>query len=80
MFEEQEAEKGGKVEGRSGCGGCGGCEVEPRSSVNRKIWTAGELHQMRRKENKYNSTLDLDHTADAGGLKLSGGGIRRSVA
>jgi hypothetical protein len=50
MFEEQEAEKGGKVEGRSGCGGCGGCEVEPRSSVNRKIWTAGELHQMRRKE------------------------------
>jgi MinD superfamily P-loop ATPase len=77
MFEEQEAEKGGKVEGRSKCGGCGGCEVEPRSSVNTNICTAGELH---RKENKYNSTLDLDHTADAGGLKLSGGGIRHSVA
>ncbi|KAJ7881692.1 hypothetical protein B0H13DRAFT_1891269 [Mycena leptocephala] len=37
MFEEQEAEKDGKVEGRSRCGGC---EVEPWSSVNRKIWTA----------------------------------------
>ncbi|KAJ7907697.1 hypothetical protein B0H13DRAFT_1879319 [Mycena leptocephala] len=39
VFEEQEAEKGGRVDGRSGCGGF---EVELQSSVNRKTWTAAD--------------------------------------
>jgi hypothetical protein len=49
MFEEQEAVKVWRVEGRSGCGGC---EVELWSSIIRKTWMGGELHQMRRKAKK----------------------------